>query len=57
MHDWHIDPALVLEKHLADAHSIFEAVVARLWLWVLAVEVASLFAEPLNVGFGLLKNK
>ena len=28
--------------------------VARLGIWVLVVEVASLFAEPLNVGFGLL---
>jgi hypothetical protein len=29
-------------------------VVARLGFWGLIVEVASLFAEPLNVGFGLL---
>ena len=28
--------------------------VARLGFWALVVEVASLFAEPLNVGFGLL---
>ena len=54
MHDWHTDPALALEKRLADAHSILEAAVARLGFWVPVVEVASLFAEPLNVGFGLL---
>jgi len=29
-------------------------VVARLGFWALVVEVASLFAEPLNFGFGLL---
>jgi hypothetical protein len=29
-------------------------VVARLGFWVLVVEVASLFAEPLNFGFSLL---
>jgi hypothetical protein len=29
-------------------------VIARLGFWVLVVEVASLFAEPLNVGFSLL---
>jgi hypothetical protein len=29
-------------------------VVARSRLWVLPVEVASLFAEPLSVGLGLL---
>ena len=52
-HDWHIDLALVPKTHLAGAHSIFDAV-ARLGFWVLVVEVASLFAEPLNVGFGLL---
>ena len=28
--------------------------VARLGFWVLVVEVASLFAEPLNFGFSLL---
>ena len=28
--------------------------IARLGFWVLDVEVASLFAEPLNVAFGLL---
>ena len=36
---------------------MFEAVVARSRLWVLPVEVASLFAEPLNVGFGLFARK
>jgi hypothetical protein len=29
-------------------------VIARPGFWLLDVEVASLFAEPLNVGFGLL---
>ena len=49
-----IDLALDLERRLADVHSVIEAVVARLGFWVLVVEVASLFAEPLNFGFSLL---
>ena len=39
---------------MADVHSVFEAVIARLGFWVLVVEVASLLAEPLNFGFSLL---
>jgi hypothetical protein len=48
-HDWQIDLALVLDKRLAVGQSRFDAAAASV-----RVVAASLFAEPLNVGFGLL---